>query len=535
MGRAEGSWVPWIQTLADEERLPCPRKRKVGAKRHEVYDPTDESTRSEAEEHMQIRARVSALAVVTVLTASPSILQGQNLGDDPRVQDAIYLLEQWIDAQRDYEQYPGISIAVVHDQEVIWIAGFGYADLESRRLASPETVYSICSISKLFTSIAAMQLRDEGKFRLNDPVSTLLPWFRIGNPYPDGPAVTVEGLLTHSSGLPNGTGHSEMPPFALPTRGEIIARMPDQETLYPAWQHEHYSNLGLILVGEIVAELSGQSYGDYVTERILRPLGMSSTTPEIGEVQGSERLATGYSAPRRGGGRQEVGPFETHGMAPAMGFASTVEDLAKFASWQFRLLESGSYEMLEANTLREMHRVHYLDPEWETSWGLGFAVSREGGTTFVGHSGFCPGYQSDLILQPDDKIAAIAASNAMIPTWLYTSAAYGLVAPVIRAAQDDPGGGRAIPSEFEKFVGAYDSFPWGGEFQVIPWEGDLAVVRFPSESPRTGFRRLRHIEGNTFRRLEDGDWQSAEYVFELGAQGSVVSMVIDGSPFPRIR
>jgi CubicO group peptidase (beta-lactamase class C family) len=485
---------------------------------------------------MTIWARIPALAVVAVLTASPPILGAQDLADDPRVQDAIYLLGQWIDAQREYEPFPGISIAVVHDQEMIWSAGFGYADLESRRPASPETVYSICSISKLFTSIAAMQLRDEGRFRLDDPVSTLLPWFRIGNPYQDGPALTVESLLTHSSGLPNETDSEKSTSYptheatSYPTREEIRARFPDLETLYPAWQHEHYSNLGLVLVGEIVAELSGQSYEDYVNERILLPLGMSSTTPEIGELWDSERLATGYSAPRRGGGRREVGPFETNGMAPAMGFASTVEDLAKFA---FRLLDSGDFEILEANTLREMHRVHYLDPGWETSWGLGFTIIRDGGKTFVGHSGLCPGYQSTFTLQLDDKIAAIAASNSMIPAWRYTSAAYNVLSSAIRAAQDDPGGGRTIAPELQKFVGTYDAFPWGSERQVVPWEGELAVAHFPGDSPRAGLRRLKHIEGTRF--LVEVAWRSAEVVFELDAEGNVVSLVFEGTSFPRIR
>ncbi len=89
-----------------------------------------------------------------------------------------------------------------------------------------------------------MQLRDKGKFRLDDPVSTLLPWFQPRNAYPDGPTITVEGLLTHSSGLPEGTGHSEIWPFDLPNPDQIVAQVPTLETLYPAWQHENYSNLG---------------------------------------------------------------------------------------------------------------------------------------------------------------------------------------------------------------------------------------------------------------------------------------------------
>ena len=86
------------------------------------------------------------------LMASASVVRAQSLGVDPRVRDAVHLLGRWIDAQREYTPFPGISVAVVHDQEVIWSEGFGYEDLESRRPASPETVYSVCSIYPVLVS-----------------------------------------------------------------------------------------------------------------------------------------------------------------------------------------------------------------------------------------------------------------------------------------------------------------------------------------------------------------------------------------------
>ena len=95
--------------------------------------------------------RPAAIALLTVLALGHSAGQAQNIGEDPRVKDAIYLLERWIEAQREYKQIPGISVAIVHDQELVWSAGFGYADVESRRPARPDTVYTICSIAKLFT------------------------------------------------------------------------------------------------------------------------------------------------------------------------------------------------------------------------------------------------------------------------------------------------------------------------------------------------------------------------------------------------
>ena len=474
---------------------------------------------------MRIQARLSVLALVVTVALMPAITRAQSLTDDPRVADAINLLDRWIDAQQSYDQIPSITMAVVHDQDLLWSAGFGYADIESRRPATPGTMYSICSISKLFTSVSAMQLRDRGKFRLDDPVSALLPWFELQNTFPDGAPVTVEGMMTHSAGLPR---ESAFPywtaPFDAPTHDQIVEEISNQGTLYPAWKYFQYSNLGLTLVGEIVAELSGQAYGEYVRENILEPLDMTSTTPEIGEVQGTERLATGYSATRRHGSRDRVEPFEGGGMAPAMGFASTVEDLAKFASWQFRLLETGQHEILDANTLREMQRVHYVDPGWETMWGLGFNVSRRDDKTFVGHGGSCPGHRSDLQMKTDEKIATISMSNAMINTGIFTRRAYEIVAPAIKAAKESPEDGKATPPELEKYIGVYDGYPWSGESQVIPWKGGLALVGFPTQDPLGGLTRLRHIEGHTFRRIRDDDELGREVSFVLDAEDQVVGL-----------
>src|SRR5687768_10549427 len=125
------------------------------------------------------------VTVITVAVALNSTATAQDLKQHPRVVDALRLAEVWLEAQRDYEQIPGISAAIVHDQTVVWSGGFGFADLSAKTPATPQTMYSICSISKLFTSIAVMQLRDAGKLRLDDPVSTRLPWFKIRGTNPE--------------------------------------------------------------------------------------------------------------------------------------------------------------------------------------------------------------------------------------------------------------------------------------------------------------------------------------------------------------
>ena len=139
------------------------------------------------------------LALVLSLAATP--VAAQKLADHPRVKQSLELATLWLDAMRAYNQVPGLSAAIVHDQDVIWSGALGVTDLERRTPATTSTIYSICSISKLFTSIGIMQLRDEGKLRLDDPVAVHLPWFHLKTKQGEGD-VTIEGLLTHASGLP---------------------------------------------------------------------------------------------------------------------------------------------------------------------------------------------------------------------------------------------------------------------------------------------------------------------------------------------
>jgi CubicO group peptidase (beta-lactamase class C family) len=214
-----------------------------------------------------------------------------------------------------------------------------------------------------------MQLRDAGKLRLGDSVNQHLDWFNIEQAHAGSGPITIESLLTHSSGLPRESDfpYWNGPDFPFPTREQLIDRLATQETLYPAQHYFQYSNLALSLAGEIIQERSGQDYGDYIKGQILEPLGLSSTRIYYPVEMRGKQLAIGYTGMHRSGMREPVDPFFTRGITAAAGFTSSVNDLASFASWQFRLLENGGKEVLDANTLREMHRVHWVDPDWETT------------------------------------------------------------------------------------------------------------------------------------------------------------------------
>src|SRR5271170_4320389 len=152
--------------------------------------------------------------------------------DNPDVAGQERLFESWIRAQLAFRGLPGIAVGVVSDQELVWAKGFGFADVESRTAMTAATKFRMASHSKLFTATAIMQLRDAGKLRLDDPVSKYLPWFKIKPAEPDDPPITIEELVTHSSGLPREAG-SHWITYDFPTEEQVRSYVETHQAAYP--------------------------------------------------------------------------------------------------------------------------------------------------------------------------------------------------------------------------------------------------------------------------------------------------------------
>ena len=481
---------------------------------------------------------VASATVASAIVAPLALAQDASLTTHPRVREATALLDKWLDAQRAYQRIPSLTGAVVHDQTIVWQGASGYSNIEGKVAATPSTLYSICSISKLFTSIGVMQLRDQGSLRLDDPVGKHLDWFNIKRTHPQAGEITIEGLLTHASGLPREAAfpYWSAPNFVFPTRQQVIDALSSEETLYPPETFFQYSNLGLTLAGEIVSAASKEPYAGYVRAHILSPLGLTSTYPEIPTQEAGKRMAVGYGPLTRDGTRATLPLFTAKGIAPAAGYASTALDLARFAEWQFRLLAKGGTEVLDANTLREMQRVHFVDPSWETTWGLGFSVNRSADNkTFVGHGGSCPGYQTQLSMQMDEQIATVAMSNGMdVSAGALARGMYDIISPAIKAAlADSLHKITALDPSLSPYLGTYAN-AWRGETEVIAWEGNLAVVSPPSDAPVRGLTKLRKVGEHTFRRVRSDGKLAEVWTFAVGSDGRVTQYTMNYNVNPRI-
>jgi CubicO group peptidase (beta-lactamase class C family) len=262
----------------------------------------------------------------------------------------------------------------------------------------------------------------------------------------------------------------------------------------------------------------------YVKERIFTPLGMSRTSMSPHNPSGQAELARGYSLLRRDGTREPIPPYQVGGLAAVAGLVSTVEDLGRFAAWQLQVLIGRANSVLGANTLRSMHQVQFMPVDsWATS-GYGYQMWRENDRTFVGHAGMCPGFQSQLLLRPQDDFAAVAMVNAQgLNPSRYTQRAYDILVPAIRAARSASGEGRteAASEEVRRYAGLYQR-PLGSEALVIPWQGRLAVVGLPTPNPLASMELFEPMADGQFRRA-GAPSESAE-VIAFTADGGHIRM-----------
>lgn len=431
----------------------------------------------------------------------------------------------WVEAQIAQREQPGLSVGIIYDQTLIWSRGFGLANLQHNVPASAQTIYRIASITKLFTSVAIMQLRDAGLLQLDDPVQKHLPWFQLHNPHPDTPVVTIRHLLTHAGGLPREAAFPYWSTNEFPSTEEVQATLPTQEFAIPPASDWKYSNLGLTLAGEIVAAVTGVPYPTYITEQILQPLGMTNTFVETIPAD-HPQLATGYGRRLPHRTHREPGPYtDCRGIGPAANMASSVEDLAKFVMLQFRGGPRQGKQVLAGPSLREMHRVHWLNEDWTAGRGIGFYVWRAHGRTWVGHGGALLGYRTELQFAPADKVGVIALTNAD-DGWplLYVDKAFQWVVPaLLKAAAPKPK--TVKPTEvWQTYVGRYRN-PWS-DTQVLIYKDELLLIAPTEPDPLAGAAKLRPVTEHVFRmETKEHFGSNGELaIFELDEAGKVTCL-----------
>jgi len=365
-----------------------------------------------------------ALAIVlifllhTVMPAQQAALDK----NDPELRAILSEIEADAEKARLEAKIVGLSIVIVHDQDVLLAKGFGYADLEKKIPADPQTVYRAGSVTKLFTALMLMQLRDAGKLHLDDPIEKYLPEFKIKSRFQDARPATFRQVAAHYSGLP------KEPPMAhehqilekFPSVEEQLKSLKDIEMIVPAMTQYSYSNLGYNIMGLALSRIAKQPYEEYVASDILKPLGMKQSGFAL-TAQMKRHFAVGYKSARPDG-THERSSYPEYGMASGMLY-SNVNDLAKFLSLFFREGPAGGEQVLGSSSLLEMTLPVAVSTDirrdaqgrplslWTTGSTIGFSVGPFSGEQIHYKPGGTAGFSSMVYINYPRKLGMAILMN----------------------------------------------------------------------------------------------------------------------------
>lgn len=317
-------------------------------------------------------------------------------------------LNWFISREMNRAGVPGLSIALIDGQGLVWSRGFGYADVERRIPTTDETIYGIGSVTKLFTAIGVMQGVEQGRIDLDVPLNAYVPEFSMRSRFTSA-AITPRNLLTHHAGLPGdflkGMWTLHPIPFA-----QVLPRLKEEYVSYPPNQVYSYSSLGYSLLGRIIEMTSGQDYVSYMNDAVLAPLDMTHSSFAI-DPERQTQFAVGYRQGRPGAEKYFLRDV------PAGAMFSSATDMGRFIQALLADGRIGTKKLLRADTLREMWRRQNgdvpldMDMRVGLGWMLGQADLDYAGAV-VRHNGGTLGSVSELMLLPEHKLGVIVLANS---------------------------------------------------------------------------------------------------------------------------
>ncbi len=381
---------------------------------------------------------------------------------DPTIELVSQELDYIVSNLCDDPNVVGASLGVIRDQHLVWSCGYGFANKDTESRPDENTIFRIASVTKTFTATALFQLRDAGMINLDDPLTNYIDEFSAATArHGTIEDVTIRRLLCHHSGLIcEPTTHDPYwETLRTPTIEEILESLNRTEVIVEPDKHFKYSNLGFALLGEVIARVSGQKYEEYVKNKILIPMDMTSTFFDVDETNNMPH-AIGYET-NTASNQLSVAPTpHMKGISAAGQLYSTVSDLTKWISLQLRTenLQSDATQILAETSIREMHRPVFLEPDWSTGYGLPWISSRMGNHILIGHTGYLFGYRADVSFNPTNKLGLIALFNTSTLPPIRKSIYQILLSSVTsKSVTTSPTNSSKIPKKLEDYLGQYNS------------------------------------------------------------------------------
>ncbi len=492
------------------------------------------------------RAALLVWLVASTASAQPAAPSGQ-----------LKELDQFVARVIQTFEVPGVAVAVVKDGRVLVAKGYGVRKLGDPGPVDARTLFGIASNTKVFTATALGLLVEEGKLQWDAPVIRYLPWFQMYDPFVTR-ELTVRDLLVHRSGLGLGAGDLLWWPESTYDRHAIARRLrfiPPATSFRGAYA---YDNVLYLVAGEIIEAVSGQSWEDFVSQRILAKVGMTGSNVRHSAAGGGGNIAVTHAAVD--GVVRPIRPFESDNTNPAGGINTSAEDIAK---WMNVLLAQGALpdgsRLFSDQTYRQLTTLvtpmPNPDPPAELAavkagfrgYALGLETRDYRGHKILTHTGGLPGYVSKVTTVPDLKLGVAVLTNQesgeafnaitfdvldafMLPAgsppadWLAVyKALRDRDAARTRATEEKAAAGRDRASKpslaLERYAGTYTD-PWYGDVAIAPENGALAI-RFTKTPALVG--TLEHFQHDTFiARWRDRELRADAYVtFALNPDGTI--------------
>lgn len=451
-------------------------------------------------------------------------------------------------------QVPGIALTVVKDGKVLLARGYGVRTLGNPAPVDERTLFGIASNTKAFTATALGILVEEGKLEWDAPVINYLPWFQMYDPFVTR-ELTVRDLLVHRSGLGLGAGDLLWWPTSTYDRKEIARRLryiKPETSFRTAYA---YDNVLYSVAGEVIKAVSGQTWEDFVSSRILARVGMTGSSVRHSAAAAGGNVATPHAEIE--GRVRPISPFGSDNVNPAGGINASAADIAK---WLIVQLDSGKLadgtRLFKPQTTFELwsivtpYRIGRAPPDFAAQqanvggYALGFEVRDLRGHKMVTHTGGLPGYVSRITLVPDQRLGIAVFTNQEIGqafqsiTWRLLDHFLGapptdwqtiyrvrkvrqdsMIASMEQtaAAKRDTASRPSLP--LAKYAGNYRD-AWYGDI-AITFENGKLVMKFSHSPSLTG--DLEHFQYNTFiARWRDRELRADAYVtFSLNPDGTI--------------
>lgn len=483
--------------------------------------------------------------VLTIILLAVINLQAK----DPYKKTISELEQYYSQALKDWN-VPGMAIAIVKDNQVIFSQGFGVKDINTKEAVNENSLFAIASNTKAFTSASIAMLVEEGKLSWDDKVTKHLPWFELYNPYVTH-EMTIRDLLSHRSGLKTfsgdliwyGTDHS---------REEIVRRAKHLKPTYGFRARYGYQNIMFIAAGLIIEQVSGMSWDDFVQKRIFNPLKMDRTVTSITDLKSKGNYTTPHNDYK--GELITIEYLNWDNAAPLGGILSSVSDLSKWIILQLNKGIAGNDTLFTVRSQQQMWQAHTVQivsaysqrmfPSTHfKAYGLGWGLMDYQGRKIVSHGGGYDGMISRTVLVPEENLGFVILTNTN--TGITSPLMYKTLDMFLstdeedwsklylemnnRANKSDSEAGRiknTSPSfDLKSYTGTYGGKVYG-KTEIYLEDGQLMLQMKNTEIFKG---TLTHWHYDTFELEFKGvtSLPKGKVQFKLNAEGEIEELVID--------